>query len=256
MNQRVVIGLLAGLLLLVSGALVFFLVIDRDGDRSAAESRLERSDAAAVEQAIPVPAAAPAAAGPAGPAARFTRAAVTDDPNGFSNVRAGPSVEHPVVARVEQGDTFTTYPQEGEWWEVRTADGTVGYMARAYIRPLGANAPAQPPVVMVERPAAPGPGPTQQVAAAPAPARGGGGMIFPDSDRRLLSRGDVSGLSLTQLRLARNEIYARRGRIFSDPNLANYYRQFGWYSPRYSEVGLNRVESANVALLQAVENGR
>ena len=82
------------------------------------------------------------------------------------------------------------------------------------------------------------------------------GMIFPDSDRRLLGPGDVARLSLSELRVARNEIYARRGRAFADPALRRYFGQFDWYQPVVAEVALNRVENANVAFLQAAEAGK
>lgn len=248
MNQRVLITILIILLVGVSGGAAYLLLRDPGRTREPAAE-------GALDDRRPAAATAPAAAAPPqAPPARFTRAATTGDPNGFSNVRGGPSVEHPVIARVEQGDTFTTYPQEGEWWEVRTADGTVGYMARQYIRAIDGGAPAtaaapaqgQPPVVVVERPAA-------APAVQPAPVRSAGGMVFPDSDRRYLTPGDVAGLSLGQLRIARNEIYARRGRAFADPALARYFSQFSWYRPRYTEVGLSRVEAANVALLQSYE---
>ena len=205
----------------------------------------------------PPPAPAPpeevsARAQPEAPAARFTRAATTADPNGFANIRGGPSVEHPLVGRVEQGETFTTYPQTGQFWEVRAPDGTVGYMASEFIRMSGdgaaATPPEQPAAVQVETAAIPAAAvPTRRVVRR-------SGMIFPDSDRRLLGRADVAPLSLSQLRIARNEIYARRGRAFADPNLRRYFSQFDWYNPVAAEVALSRVESANVALLQSAES--
>ncbi len=191
---------------------------------------------------------------PAPPPARFTRAAVTADPNGFSNVRGGPSVEHPIVGRVEQGETFTTYPQTGQFWEVRMADNTVGYMASEFIRMMsdgGARVPvagAPPPTAQVVQ--------VPVTTVQPARMRRSGGMIFPDSDRRLLGPGDIVGLSGNELRVARNEIYARRGRAFADANLRRYFEQFAWYRPVAAEVALNNVESRNVAFLQSAETGR
>ena len=204
--------------------------------------------------AAPAPAEVAARAQPDAPAARFTRAASTADPNGFSNIRGGASVEHPIVGRVEQGETFTTYPQTGQFWEVRSSDGTVGYMASEFIRMIGDGAaaapPAQPAATQVE---------TAAIPAAAVPARRvarRGGMIFPDSDRRLLGFGDVARLSASELRVARNEIYARRGRAFADPSLRRYFEQFDWYDPVAAEVRLSRVESANVAYLQQAEAGK
>lgn len=196
---------------------------------------------------------------PATPPARFTRAAVTADPAGFANVRGGPSVEHPLVGRVEAGETFTTYPQSGDWWEVRTSDGTTGYMASEWIRMQGTAAAPTPPATAPAGGDGDDDKPVETTASMPAsavpptPARRSDGMIFPDSDRRLLSMAEVAPLSLSEVRVARNEIYARRGRAFADPNLRRYFSQFDWYRPMYAEVALNRVESANVALLQRAE---
>lgn len=75
------------------------------------------------------------------------------------------------------------------------------------------------------------------------------GFIFPDSDRRQISPADLAGRSAGELRIARNEIFARRGRIFVGADLRAYFSQFPWYRPRDSEVDLSDIESANVALI-------
>lgn len=43
--------------------------------------------------------------------------------------------------------------------------------------------------------------------------------IIPDSSTRLLTAADLNGLSKNELRLARNEIFARYGRRFKDQEL-------------------------------------
>jgi PQQ-dependent catabolism-associated CXXCW motif protein len=81
-------------------------------------------------------------------------------------------------------------------------------------------------------------------------------LIFPDSDRRLISEHETHPLSRDQIRIARNEIFARRGFRFRDQQLLDYFRRFPWYEPRATEVQLNLVEQANVRLLQSVEQRR
>jgi hypothetical protein len=76
------------------------------------------------------------------------------------------------------------------------------------------------------------------------------GFIFPDSDQRLLTVADLQGLSSDQLRIARNEIYARKGRFFKDQSLTAHFSQFSWYQPNGWDVTLNDVEQANVRLIQ------
>lgn len=87
----------------------------------------------------------------------------------------------------------------------------------------------------------------------PAPPVAAGGFLFPDSDRRALTRGELSGLSTAQLRIARNEIYARKGRFFRDQELAAYFARMPWYKPYAWDVPLSAVEQANVKLIQSME---
>ncbi len=61
----------------------------------------------------------------------------------------------------------------------------------------------------------------------------------------------LSSISIADLRLLRNEIYARHGRAFQTPWLAEYFRQQPWYTPRhdYSDAELSSAERANIALI-------
>jgi hypothetical protein len=79
------------------------------------------------------------------------------------------------------------------------------------------------------------------------------GFLFVDSDRRLLTPQDLRGLSKAELRNARNEIYARRGRKFVRREVSNYFKQFDWYRPQFGEVELTFLEAQNVALIQKFE---
>ena len=81
-------------------------------------------------------------------------------------------------------------------------------------------------------------------------------FIFPDSDRRLLSRSELAGLSAADLRIARNEIYARRGIYFKSQDLRERFERFSWYHPSTWEPTLNAIESQNVSLIQQAEAGR
>lgn len=53
--------------------------------------------------------------------------------------------------------------------------------------------------------------------------------IFPDSDSRYLTDEDLEGYSSDQLELAKNEIYARRGRKFVTQRIADYFNSKSWY---------------------------
>jgi hypothetical protein len=81
-------------------------------------------------------------------------------------------------------------------------------------------------------------------------------FIFPDSDTRLLTRSDLSGHSKEDLRIARNEIFARKGRYFNSPDLIARFSRFAWYAPNTWNPQLNLIESANVELLDHAESGQ
>ena len=60
------------------------------------------------------------------------------------------------------------------------------------------------------------------------------------------------------MRLARNELYARHGRIFQDEGLRNYFNSIDWYEPTiegedFQESILNEFEIANRDLIVAYE---
>jgi hypothetical protein len=82
--------------------------------------------------------------------------------------------------------------------------------------------------------------------------------IVPDADIRYLSEDEISGFSLQTINYAKNEIYARRGWIFSSTELSEYFGNQAWYNPRilpsqFSETIMNEYEIANAKLLQKRE---
>jgi hypothetical protein len=84
-------------------------------------------------------------------------------------------------------------------------------------------------------------------------AKAQGGFLFPDSDHRYLGDADIAGLSKVELRVARNEIFARHGRFFKDQTLANYFSQFSWYQPNAADVPISDLEQTNVNMLLLAE---
>lgn len=86
-----------------------------------------------------------------------------------------------------------------------------------------------------------------------------GTYILPKSDKEKLTRADLEGLTKEQLRLARNEIYARHGMIFGVEDLDTYFATKSWYKPTisfsdfYESVEMSIVEEQNVILIQQVE---
>lgn len=81
-------------------------------------------------------------------------------------------------------------------------------------------------------------------------------FIFPDSQMRLLTSADINGRSTEELRIARNEIFARRGRYFNAPDLVARFSKFAWYAPNTWNPTLNSIEAANVQLLSRSEDAK
>lgn len=58
--------------------------------------------------------------------------------------------------------------------------------------------------------------------------------IFADSNERYLEKDEIYDLTQEEMRIARNEIYARLGRTFSDESLQEYFESKSWYEPLYT----------------------
>jgi Na+-transporting methylmalonyl-CoA/oxaloacetate decarboxylase gamma subunit len=97
---------------------------------------------------------------------------------------------------------------------------------------------------------APQPGP-QPIAGPQTPAAGD--QILPHSSERPVAAAELAPLSPAALRIARNEIYARRGYIFKAADLREHFAAFGWYRPEHAAVTLTPVEAQNVAALTEAE---
>ncbi len=72
--------------------------------------------------------------------------------------------------------------------------------------------------------------------------------IFPDSDKNIISQEELKTLSEWQLKVARNEIYARHGRPFEHQDLQCYFEKTAWYqvNPEYSDQTLSSIETTNI----------
>lgn len=82
--------------------------------------------------------------------------------------------------------------------------------------------------------------------------------ILPESSTRALTASDLAGLTKDQLRIARNEIYARHGRRFKDAGLQQYFDSQSWYQgtiapDQFDEGVLSEVEKANIDLIKKYE---
>src|SRR5207249_4908812 len=73
---------------------------------------------------------------------------------------------------------------------------------------------------------------------------------------RVLPAKALRQLSLRDLRLLRNTIYARRGRPFKSEILRQHFLGMDWYkvSPDYTDKLLTANDQRNIALIKSVEN--
>jgi hypothetical protein len=72
----------------------------------------------------------------------------------------------------------------------------------------------------------------------------------------LLTEDKLAGLSLLDLRILREEFYARHGKKYAEPGIRDYFNWRDWYKPARKQraIKLNPVEQKNVDLLLAQEN--
>ena len=101
--------------------------------------------------------------------------------------------------------------------------------------------------------------PTAAPTAEPTPT--GGTYILPDSNSRLLSEAELEGLGERELMLARNEIFARHGFIFTTQWIQGYFLTQGWYrgttpASQFDSSVFNSYERANVDLILRIEAER
>lgn len=82
--------------------------------------------------------------------------------------------------------------------------------------------------------------------------------ILPDSARRVLDASEIEGLTKEQLRIARNEIYARYGWNFEDATLQSFFDSKVWYRENYdvrniTDNDLTEIERKNLNLIISAE---
>ncbi len=81
------------------------------------------------------------------------------------------------------------------------------------------------------------------------------GYVIADSSSRVITTAEIKNLTPWQLKVARNEIYARHGRPFVHKDLSCYFVGQNWYqvNPNYAEGLLSVVENKNVATILEFE---
>lgn len=83
--------------------------------------------------------------------------------------------------------------------------------------------------------------------------------LLADSSKKYLKTADLEGFSENELIFARNEIFAKHGRLFNDAELQNYFNNKTWYrgiiAPGdFKEAVLNNYEKKNVEFIKYMES--
>ena len=79
--------------------------------------------------------------------------------------------------------------------------------------------------------------------------------LFSKSSEKLLTKSELLHLTLDELKIMRNEIFASKGYIFKTNRYKSYFAEQKWYDPKYEEVEneLTEIEKANIKLIKQVE---
>jgi len=79
--------------------------------------------------------------------------------------------------------------------------------------------------------------------------------LYPQASEKLLYASDLRGLSKYDLKIMRNEIFARHGYIFKTPDMISYFKKQSWYQGQYNDVTsmLTIIEKKNIELIKKYE---
>lgn len=74
--------------------------------------------------------------------------------------------------------------------------------------------------------------------------------------QRILSESELQVFSQEELRILRNEVYARHGHIFKSEDLTSYFSRFDWYHPDTNDAfdRLSEMEKNNILIIKEVES--
>lgn len=80
-------------------------------------------------------------------------------------------------------------------------------------------------------------------------------FVIPDSNRRYVNDKELKPLNTWELKVARNEIYARHGKKFESQDLSCYFKNKNWYqiNPNYTDYLLNTFEIRNIEQIKLYE---
>lgn len=78
--------------------------------------------------------------------------------------------------------------------------------------------------------------------------------LYPHTSVRVIAESELYGMTPRELKIMRNEIFARNGKIFKTKDMAEYFSLQNWYRAHAENVTLSEVEQFNVAVIKAYED--
>jgi len=179
----------------------------------------------------------------------------TETPDGFTTVQnyyvaLANQKKYTVSEKSQSGDASSGY---GGWVKIETTEFSV----EVYIHQFP-NEKTTIDVGIFSESLAEGEGITATSSVTPtsgSTAKTSSDYIISDSNTRVISKSELTSLTPWQLKVARNEIYARHGREFVHKDLQCYFATKSWYkiNSSFSESDLSTTENKNVATIQAYE---
>lgn len=142
---------------------------------------------------------------------------VVDNSDGYVNLRSNPSKYSDIIVEIPNGDILDIIDVSGDWLGVSDGTGIGGWVHSSQVSVDDENEDEY--------------------------------MLY-GSDSEYLDEEVLNGFGAWECKIARNEIYARHGRMFKDSELQAYFESKAWYTPVYTpeefdESVLNECELAN-----------
>ena len=162
---------------------------------------------------------------------------------GYTNVRKGPGTSYGIVTKIKDGSGIYYEPYNGSWCKVFNNNQLfIGYMAASKI--VSSSSRGGVPSI---------PSRSSRSSSSSGTAWG---TQYDWLAERYATYNDIAGYDKGQLRVLRNSIYARHGRIFKDSSLRSYFNSPPWYNGWRSEVPsseFNKYEKYNISFIQRYE---
>jgi len=148
--------------------------------------------------------------------------AIITDPNGTTNVRSGKGTNSSVIYELKTNEIFDVYPSSDKWWLVELRNKQKGYIFYDRVSLI----------------------------------RNGLDGKYTDVSNYFFNEDDLESISSDELKIMRNEIFARYGYIFKEGGeMNNYFKNEKWYKPKLNNVDskLTQLEKYNIQLIRKYE---